>query len=82
MDWIDQARKQREIDAIPEYGKMVPKENHRDFIKEGIGELLDALNYFEWSYIREDKKKKDLDAAKWFTVQFQIKKILTWLKEK
>ena len=49
MDWIDKARKQREIDFEPKYGPIRPKTDSRCFMKEALFELLDAVNYSVWA---------------------------------
>ena len=49
MDWIDSARKRRELEGLPKYGKVSPKEDPRCFRREMVEELLDALNYTQWS---------------------------------
>ncbi len=49
IDWIDQARKQREIAFEPKYGPIRPQTDKRCFRREMIEELLDTLNYCEWA---------------------------------
>lgn len=49
IDWIDQARKQREIEGEVKYGKISPKTDQRCFVQEMTEELLDALNYCQWA---------------------------------
>ena len=49
MDWIDNARKQRELEYEPKYGPIQPGTDSRCFRREMIEELLDALNYVEWA---------------------------------
>ena len=57
-DWIDGARKQREIEFEPKYGPIRPRTDPRCFRREMIEELLDALNYCEWAF-----KKGELNRA-------------------
>jgi len=52
LDWINSARKQREIDHIPKYGLIQPKKDKRCFRREMVEELLDSLNYCEWAKIK------------------------------
>jgi hypothetical protein len=59
-DWIDQARKQREIDFEPKYGPIHPRTDSRCFRREMIEELLDALNYAQWA-----KEKGEINLYKW-----------------
>jgi hypothetical protein len=56
MDWIDEARKNREIAFEPKYGPIKPKTDKRCFRREMIEELLDALNYAQWA-----KEKGEID---------------------
>ena len=42
---IDEARKEREIQAIPKYGPIHPLSDPRCFVIEASEELLDGLNY-------------------------------------
>jgi len=48
-NWIDSARKQRELDHITVYGDIHPKSDPRCFRRELLEELLDGLNYCQWS---------------------------------
>ena len=50
MDWIDESRKAREIEGNVKHGPIHPRTDPRCFRKEMIEELLDALNYCQWSY--------------------------------
>ena len=46
-NWIDEARKAREMEAVPRYGPINPQTDKRCFIKEAQDELFDSLNYLE-----------------------------------
>ena len=59
-NWIDQARKKREIEFEPKYGQIWPKNDPRCFWREMIEELLDALNYNQWA-----KEKGELNHFQW-----------------
>jgi len=59
-NWIDQARKQREIEFEPKYGQIWSKNDPRCFRREMIEELLDALNYNQWA-----KEKGELNHFQW-----------------
>jgi len=50
QNWIDSARKQRELDHEPKYGPIRPKSDPRCFRREALEELLDTLNYAQWSF--------------------------------
>ena len=58
--WIDQARKQRELDFEPEHGPIRPRSDSRCFRREMIEELLDALNYNDWA-----KAKGEVNRHQW-----------------
>jgi hypothetical protein len=49
-NWIDRARKQRELDFEPKYGPIQPKQDRRCFRREMVEELLDVINYAQWSF--------------------------------
>ena len=57
-DWIDRARKQREIDFEPKYGPIYPRTDSRCFRREMIEELLDSLNYAEWSWVKGELNRQ------------------------
>jgi len=67
-DWIDDARKQRELGALPKYGPINPQTDKRCFIDEAVDELLDALNYSEWSIV-----KGEIGFCDWVLIERQIK---------
>jgi len=50
MTWIDEQRKKRELDHEPKYGPIRPKTDPRCFRREALEELLDTLNYAQWSF--------------------------------
>lgn len=58
--WVDQARKQRELDFEPKYGPIQPRTDLRCFRREMIEELLDALNYAQWA-----KEKGEINRFQW-----------------
>ena len=52
-NWIDDARKQRELFGEKKYGHRIdPKNDPRCFRMEMLEELLDSLNYLEWSFLK------------------------------
>lgn len=57
-NWIDNARKQREIAFLPKYGPIRPKTDRRCFRREMLEELLDALNYCEWAKVKGEIDRK------------------------
>lgn len=57
-NWIDRARKQREVENEPKYGPIRPKTDKRCFRREALEELLDSLNYFEWAFRKGEITKK------------------------
>lgn len=71
MDWIDQARKQRELQFEGKYGPIHPRDNGRCFRKEMLEELLDALNYAEWS-----RKKGEINRYKWKRINSGIRVVI------
>jgi hypothetical protein len=56
MDWIDEARKEREA----QHGPISPMTDPRCFLREAVEELLDSLNYAEWSY-----RKGEINTKRW-----------------
>jgi hypothetical protein len=66
-NWIDQARKKREIDHIPKYDPIHPRTDKRCFRREMIEELLDALNYAEWA-----REKGEISRYKWKQIYYNI----------
>jgi len=50
QNWIDSARKQRELDHEAKYGPIRPKTDKRCFRRELLEELLDGLNYCQWGF--------------------------------
>lgn len=68
MDWIDLARKQREIDFEPKYGSIRPRSDSRCFRKEMLEELLDSLNYAEWA-----KQKGEITRYQWKRIDNSIR---------
>lgn len=74
-NWIDAARKQRELEAIPKYGVMNPRTDSRRFIEEATDELLDALNYAEWSM-----EKGEISFCQWVLIERCIKHSIELLK--
>jgi hypothetical protein len=50
--WIDQARKQREMEENETRGPIRPMGDPRCFRRELLEELLDGLNYSEWAFMK------------------------------
>ena len=70
-DWIDNARKQREVAFEPKYGPIRPRTDSRCFRKEMIEELLDALNYAQWS-----KEKGENNQQQWKRMDNGIRAVI------
>jgi hypothetical protein len=66
-DWIEQARKAREVDHISKYGPISPKTDKRCFRREMLEELLDTLNYAEWA-----REKGELTRYQWRQISYNI----------
>jgi len=71
MTWIDTARKQRELQFEPEYGPIRPKTDRRCFRREMLEELLDGLNYAQWS-----KVKGEINLQQWKKVDAGIRSVI------
>lgn len=71
MDWIDKARKQREIDFEPKYGPIRPRTDSRCFRREMLEELLDALNYASWA-----KGKGEINRYQWKKIDSGIRSVI------
>lgn len=71
IDWIDNARKQRELEYEPKYGSIHPRADSRCFRREMIEELLDALNYAEWS-----RTKGEINRFKWKGIDHTIRVVI------
>jgi hypothetical protein len=67
-DWIDEARKKREIEGDAKYGPINPLNDTRSFLKEAGEELLDTLNYLEWAML-----KGEISLCRWFTIDRSIR---------
>ena len=61
--WIDAARKAREISGETKYGPINPLNDPRCFLQEANEELLDSLNYLEWSML-----KGEMAFCKWYLI--------------
>jgi hypothetical protein len=70
-NWIDQARKQREIDFEPKYGPIRPRTDSRCFRREMIEDLLDALNYNQWA-----KEKGEINRHQWKKMDSGIRSVI------
>ena len=70
-NWIDQARKQREIDFEPKYGSIRPRTDSRCFRREMMEELLDALNYVQWA-----KEKGEINRYQWKRIDNGIRAVI------
>ncbi|MBS3920056.1 MAG: hypothetical protein KG012_14375 [Deltaproteobacteria bacterium] len=71
MNWIDHARKKREIAFEPIYGPIRPKSDSRCFRREMIEELLDAINYGQWS-----KEKGEINRQQWKRMDSGIRAVI------
>jgi hypothetical protein len=74
MNWIDEARKKRELWGLIKYGPISPQNDARCFKREMIEELLDSLNYCQWSF---DKGEISKDCYE--VIEKTVKLILTLL---
>lgn len=70
-NWIDLARKQREIDFGPKYGPVHPQTDKRCFRREMIEELLDAINYLQWA-----KEKGEINRFQWKRISYSIRIVI------
>ena len=70
-DWIDEARKLREIAFEPKYGPIRPKIDKRCFRREMIEELLDALNYAQWA-----KEKGEIDRQQFIKIDRNTRAVI------
>jgi hypothetical protein len=52
VEWVDRARKEREIEGDVKHGPIHPKSDRRCFRRELLEELLDGLNYSEWAFMK------------------------------
>ena len=68
MDWIDRARKQREIEGNVKYGPIHPVDDCRCFHKEMEDELLDVLNYAQWSM-----ERGEISLCEWVFIDWNIR---------
>jgi hypothetical protein len=71
MDWIDTARKKREIDFEPKYGPIRPKTDKRCFRREALEELIDAISYVQWS-----KEKGEINRQQWKRMDSGIRAVI------
>ena len=76
LNWIDKARKAREVEAIPKYGPIHPVTDSRCFADEAKDELFDALNYLQWSM-----EKGELTFCEWAEIDEFIRIALSGLKD-
>jgi len=77
MDWIDEARKQREIKGNSKHGLIDPKNDSRCFRQEAIEELLDALNYNDLAM-----EKGEVSICQWVLTEKYIKFAIKFIQEK
>jgi len=75
--WIDEARKAREVEAIPKYGVIHPLTDSRCFEDEAKDELFDALNYLEWAM-----HKGEITFCEWAEIDEFIRIALSRLNER
>jgi hypothetical protein len=76
LEWSDKARKDREKKYKSIYGEINPKSDKRDFRLETIEELLDALNYIDWSH-----SKGEISLGEWKQVEVHIKLALSYITD-
>jgi len=76
-EWVDQAWKRREFEAVPKYGVVNPRTDARRFIQEAVDELLDALNYLEWAM-----EKGEIGFCDWVLIEHHVKFSIRLLKER
>ena len=69
--WIDEARKQREINGARKYGRIDPKNDPRCFRREIVEELLDALNYCQWSL-----EKGEIPISKHRVIESDLRRLI------
>lgn len=69
--WIDKARKQREIEGEVKYGRIDPKNDSRCFRREIVEELLDALNYCQWSL-----EKGEITISKHRVIESDLRRLI------
>lgn len=70
-NWIDAFRKRCEIEAIPKYGPISPGTDSRDFRHETLEELVDSLNYLQWSM-----EKGEISLCQWTLIDEGIRHII------
>lgn len=51
-DWIDDLKMKRMLQGERKHGPLNLETDQRDFIQEGIEELIDFLNYLEWAMLQ------------------------------
>ena len=76
VDWVDQERKQREIQGNVKYGLIQPLTDSRCFVSEAVEELLDGLNYLEWAM-----EKGEVSFCEWAEINEWVRMALWGLKE-
>jgi len=76
LNWIDECRKKREVEAIPKYGVINPLTDSRCFVEEATDELLDSLNYLQWAM-----EKGELSFCEWAEIDEFIRIALSGLKD-
>jgi hypothetical protein len=74
MDSIDEARRARIIQGEVKYGPINPLSDPRCFLQEAHDELLDSLNYLEWSM-----EKGEMAFCKWYLIDREIRFTITRL---
>ncbi len=74
MDCIDEARKKREIDGEFKYGRISPNTDKRCFKREMVEEMLDALNYADWSL-----RKGEISGRQHSVIQADVKRLIRLL---
>jgi hypothetical protein len=73
-DRIDTARKLREIKGEVKYGPINPLSDPRCFVDEAHEELLDSLNYLQWSM-----EKGEIGFCRWAMIDREIRFTITRL---
>jgi len=76
-DRIDDLKKARMARGEKKHGPLNLKTDPRDFIEEGIEELVDFLNYMEFA-----AKQGKIGFCKWFQVDREIRFIIWRLRNR
>ncbi|MGO8989069.1 MAG: hypothetical protein ACLQGU_19755 [bacterium] len=72
---IDEMKAQRMIQGEPKHGPLNLKTDPRDFIEEGIEELIDFLNYAEFAMWQGK-----IGFCRWYTMDRDVRFLILRLK--